>query len=142
MRYLIIVGHTPRNYCAHAPDVLGCVTTGRNFKETVRNMHEALEGHFEVMAEYGETIPEPTAWVIDVQGYVVPMFKTVHGYHAEPPDLYEIEVVADTAERTETLVREAVAARLASHSPDNPAPEPSAEVAYVDVDVPATARRT
>ena len=141
MRYLIVVEHTPRNYCAYVPDVGGCVTTGRTFEETVENMHEALDLHFEGMAEDGENIPEPTAWTIDVRGYVVPIIKTANGYLAAPPDLYDIVAAADTPERVEALVREAIAWRLSPlYGKRKAAPKPEAEVAYVNVDVPAAAR--
>lgn len=59
--YLILVeGGPPSNYGAWSPDVPGCVALGDTIDETVGEMRAALEGHFEVMREHGETIPEPT----------------------------------------------------------------------------------
>lgn len=59
--YLILVeGGPPSNYGAWSPDVPGCVALGDTIDETVREMRAALVSHFEVMREYGETIPEPT----------------------------------------------------------------------------------
>ena len=73
MRYLVVIEKSARNYSAYSPDVPGCVATGRTLDETKANMREALEGHLEVMAEYGEPTPEPTAWGISVHGYSVPI---------------------------------------------------------------------
>jgi predicted RNase H-like HicB family nuclease/predicted RNA binding protein YcfA (HicA-like mRNA interferase family) len=43
------------------PDFPGCVSAGASLDETVALGREALQGHVELMAEAGETIPEPTA---------------------------------------------------------------------------------
>ena len=60
-RYLILVdGGPPSNYSAWSPEVPGCVATGATIEECVARMHEALAGHFEVMREHGEAIPEPS----------------------------------------------------------------------------------
>jgi predicted RNase H-like HicB family nuclease len=60
-RYLILVeGGSPSNYSACSPDVLGCVATGDTVEACVREMRAALASHFELMAEYGEPIPEPS----------------------------------------------------------------------------------
>jgi predicted RNase H-like HicB family nuclease len=47
------------NYSAHAIDVDGCIASGRTVEETVANMKEPLEFHFEGMAKDGDPIPEP-----------------------------------------------------------------------------------
>jgi len=60
-RYLVVVEKAPNNYGAYIPDVDGCVATGESVEETVRLLQEALVMHFELMAEDGETIPEPTS---------------------------------------------------------------------------------
>jgi predicted RNase H-like HicB family nuclease len=60
-RYLILVeGGPPSNYSAWSPEVLGCVATGDTIEECVNEMRAALVSHFELMREYGETIPEPS----------------------------------------------------------------------------------
>ncbi|HEX8075430.1 MAG TPA: type II toxin-antitoxin system HicB family antitoxin [Thermoleophilaceae bacterium] len=46
-------------HSAYLPDVPGCVTTGRTPEETVRNMREALELHFQDLPE--DQVPEPTS---------------------------------------------------------------------------------
>lgn len=49
------------NYSAWCPDILGCIATGATYDECVEQMREALEFHFEAMAEDGTSIPEPSA---------------------------------------------------------------------------------
>jgi predicted RNase H-like HicB family nuclease len=58
-RYLVVLERAEHNYSAYIPDVPGCVTTGQTPEETVRNMREALELHFQELSE-GE-VPEPTS---------------------------------------------------------------------------------
>ena len=57
-RYLVVIEWSGENYSAYSPDVPGCVTVGDTVEETLENMQEALTGHLQVMAEYGEEIPE------------------------------------------------------------------------------------
>ena len=136
MRYLVVIEKSPRNYSAYSPDVPGCVATGRTLGDTTRNMREALEGHLEVMAEHGEPPPEPTAWATTVRGYIVPIEKTADGYRAEPPDLPNVVAAADTPERTEALIRDAIAWHLDARSGRTRLPEPSTEAVYVEIAVP------
>ena len=58
-KYLVVIEKGAQNYSAFAPDVLGCVTTGKTFEETLANMKDALEFHFESLIEDGEDIPAP-----------------------------------------------------------------------------------
>lgn len=62
-RYAIAIYKANGNYSAHVLDADGCIATGRTIDETITNMREALEFHFEGMAEDGEAIPEPAAIV-------------------------------------------------------------------------------
>ena len=57
MRYLVIVEEGPENFSAYVPDLLGCVSAGNTYEELMQNIQEAIEGHIEVMREYGEPIP-------------------------------------------------------------------------------------
>jgi predicted RNase H-like HicB family nuclease len=57
--YLIVIGRTLTGYSARYPDVLGCASVGKTVEEGVANMKQALEFHFEGMAEDGEPIPKP-----------------------------------------------------------------------------------
>ena len=61
MRYLVIIEKGPNNYSAYVPDLPGCVSAGKTFEESLAGIREAIEGHLEVMREYGDPIPEPTS---------------------------------------------------------------------------------
>jgi predicted RNase H-like HicB family nuclease len=61
MKYLVIVEKGPNNYSAYVPDLPGCTSAGSTFDETVEAIHEAIEGHIEVMREYGDPIPQPSS---------------------------------------------------------------------------------
>jgi predicted RNase H-like HicB family nuclease len=68
VRFLIIIEKGKRNYSAYAPDVPGCITTGKNVEEIKRNMREALEFHLESLRRAGDKLPEATtqAGYVDV----------------------------------------------------------------------------
>ena len=59
MRYLVVIEKGEKNYSAYSPDVSGCVATGKTVEETIKNMKDALEFHFDGMIEDGENIPTP-----------------------------------------------------------------------------------
>ncbi len=59
MRYLVVIAKGKKNYSAYSPDVLGCVTTGKDREEVERHMREALEFHLEGMLEDNDPLPVP-----------------------------------------------------------------------------------
>jgi len=59
MEYTIVIESGPRNFSAFVLDFDGCVATGRTVDEVTENMRSAIEAHLELLAEYGEPIPEP-----------------------------------------------------------------------------------
>ena len=65
--YFVIVTNTGRNWAAHAPDVPGCVATGKTEKECLRLFQEALDLHFRGLREDGLAIPQPSAHVHTVR---------------------------------------------------------------------------
>lgn len=60
--YLVIYERTGTGYSAYVPDLPGCVTTGKDLQETRHNMEEAISGHIAVMREFGDPIPQPSAY--------------------------------------------------------------------------------
>ena len=56
-RILVVLEKGENNYSAYAPEVLGCVSTGKTREETLRNMQEALQLHLEGMVEDGDELP-------------------------------------------------------------------------------------
>ena len=59
IRYLVVLERTERDYGAYAPDLPGCVATGRTQEETLQRMLEAIEMHVRGMDEDGLAVPEP-----------------------------------------------------------------------------------
>src|ERR1700761_8001458 len=55
------------NFAGQAPDVPGCVSAGDTLDEMRSMMKEALEGHFQVLADYGDPLPEPSSKMIDIK---------------------------------------------------------------------------
>jgi predicted RNase H-like HicB family nuclease len=59
MKYTVIIEQGPNNYSAYVPDLPGCVSTGESYEDVLQNIHEAIEGHIQVMHEHGDPIPQP-----------------------------------------------------------------------------------
>jgi predicted RNase H-like HicB family nuclease len=59
MKYLIVIEPTNTGFSAYSPDLPGCVSTGQTREECEKNMHEAIEFHFNGLREDGEPIPRP-----------------------------------------------------------------------------------
>ena len=76
LTYVAVFEKTPDNWCAYAPEVLGCVSAADTWEEMREMMDEALTGHIECMLEHGEVPPEPKMSI-----------KEAIAYHNEPiPD--------------------------------------------------------
>ena len=56
-RFLIIIEQGSHNYSAYAPDLPGCIATGKTLDEVQKNMKEAIELHLRGMIEDNEPIP-------------------------------------------------------------------------------------
>ena len=71
MKYTVVIEKTANNYAAYAPDLPGCVATGKTREGLLEEMRQAIEFHLEGLREHGEPIPEPqsTAAVIEVGGH-------------------------------------------------------------------------
>ena len=68
-KYLVVYAKSPgSNFAGYAPDVPGCVSAGGTLDEMRAMMREGLESHFEVMLEHGESIPEPAATSVVLNG--------------------------------------------------------------------------
>lgn len=60
-KYLIVIEKAGKNFSAYAPDVPGCIATGKTVAEVKQNFKEALEFHLQGLAEDGQEAPGPTA---------------------------------------------------------------------------------
>ena len=67
MKYLVIIEKGPNNYSAYVPDLPGCTSAGTTVEDLLVGIKEAIEGHLELMREYGDPIPEPTSESVFVE---------------------------------------------------------------------------
>jgi predicted RNase H-like HicB family nuclease len=58
--YVVILEKGEANWSAYAPDLPGCIATGKTREATLQLMREAIEFHIEGMKLNGEPVPEPT----------------------------------------------------------------------------------
>lgn len=59
-KFLVLFEKSTNGYGAYAPDLPGCVATGRTLEETRSRMAKALEMHLSTMRADGDEIPEPS----------------------------------------------------------------------------------
>ena len=64
-QYLVVYEKGPDNWGGYSPAIPGCGSTGDTLEKMRAMMTEAIEGHFQVMAEDGDLLPEPTDAVVD-----------------------------------------------------------------------------
>ena len=110
--YAVVFERGTSNYSAYCPDVLGCVSVGKDWPEMLAMIREALEFHIEGMLEDGEEVPEPTMSVEDAMRYHCdlgeePGYEEWHDPDEPPPTevtvaMVEVEInipaAADAAE--------------------------------------------
>jgi len=66
-KYLVLFEKSSTGYGAYAPDLPGCVATGRTLQETRDRMTKAVEMHLLAMRADGDEIPEPSHFeLVDV----------------------------------------------------------------------------
>ena len=58
LKYIVVFEQTPNNYAAYAPDVPGCISTGKTWEKMLEMIHECLEFHIEGMMINGDPLPE------------------------------------------------------------------------------------
>ena len=61
MRYVVVIEKAENNYSAYAPDLPGCIATGKTKAAATRNLREAVAFHIEGLHEDGLPVPEPQA---------------------------------------------------------------------------------
>ncbi len=69
LTYAVVFEKTPNNWCAYAPDVLGCVSTGDTWEEMLEMIQEALTFHIESMLEDGDPVPEAVMSIEEAIAY-------------------------------------------------------------------------
>ena len=65
----VILEDATTNWAGYAPDLPGCIATGKTIEETVVRLKEAMRLHLELMREDGDEIPEvfASAFTLDIQ---------------------------------------------------------------------------
>ncbi len=62
MRYTVILERDPTGILvAHVPALRGCVSQGRNKREAIRNIKEAIALYIETLIENGRPVPTEAA---------------------------------------------------------------------------------
>ena len=59
-KFPVLFEKSSTGYGAYAPDLPGCVATGRTLEETRKRMAKAMEMHLSSMRQDGDPIPEPS----------------------------------------------------------------------------------
>jgi len=67
VKYFVVIEKAEGNYSAYVPDLPGCVAVGDTVEETQESIREAIEFHIKGMREDGETIPEPSSIMKEVE---------------------------------------------------------------------------
>jgi predicted RNase H-like HicB family nuclease len=57
--YLVVLEPTRTGFCAYAPDLPGCVTTGKTRQEAETNIREALDLHIQGLLRNRRPVPRP-----------------------------------------------------------------------------------
>ena len=58
-RFLIVIEKAKKGFSAFAPDLPGCIATGRTVEEVEKTMHEAIRLHIKGLLEDNLPVPEP-----------------------------------------------------------------------------------
>ena len=59
-KFPVLFERSTTGYGGYAPDLPGCVATGRTIEETRQRMAKAMELHLAAMRQDGDQIPEPS----------------------------------------------------------------------------------
>ena len=63
MRYAIVIERAGVGFSVYAPDLPGCVATGRTVEEAEANMRDAIAFHLDGLREDGLTVPPAVSHV-------------------------------------------------------------------------------
>jgi len=62
-RFMIVFERTRSGYSVFAPDLPGCIATGKTRKAAERRMREAVEFHIDGLRRAGGPVPRPNRMV-------------------------------------------------------------------------------
>ena len=64
-QYLVLIEGEPGSYSAYVPDLPGCVAAADTTEEIHGLIREAVAFHIEGMRNAGESVPPPSAVMVD-----------------------------------------------------------------------------
>ena len=69
--YAVVYERTPNNYGAYAPELPGCVATGKSWQEIQTMIREAIAFHIEGLIADGDPVPNPQMSLGEAMAYHV-----------------------------------------------------------------------
>lgn len=69
LEYAVVFERTPNNCGAYAPDLPGCIATGKSTEETRATIRQAISLHIDSLVEHGERVPEPQMSVGEARAF-------------------------------------------------------------------------
>ena len=92
LKYAVVIEKAPNNYCAYAPDVLGCISTAKTRDGMIAMIREALEFHIEATLEDGDPLPEPRMSIRDAMKHHIAVYE-----EESPDDEFEDDEETETS---------------------------------------------
>ena len=92
LKYAVVIEKAPNNYCAYAPDVLGCISTAKTRDGMIAMIREALEFHIEATLEDGDPLPEPRMSIRDAMKHHISVYE-----EESPDDEFEDDEETETS---------------------------------------------
>ena len=131
MNFAVVVEREPHHYVGYVPDLMWCTFRGRTSDEALRNAIDGLESHLRALIEDGDPLPEPRAFVDEVEAslpefygsagsatFQVVIEQAPGNYSVFSPDLPGCVSVGDTVEESLTMMKEAIELHLESMAED------------------------
>lgn len=59
LKYAVVFEQTPNNYSAYAPDLPGCISTGKTWSDIHEMIRESIRLYLETMLDDGDPLPKP-----------------------------------------------------------------------------------
>jgi predicted RNase H-like HicB family nuclease len=97
-RFLVVYEHGKRNFSGFAPDIPGCISTGKSLAEMRRMMREALDAHLQWMADDGDPMPVAKTRVVELTDEDLSVNDPEHYFIVES---LELDMPAQWSERRE-----------------------------------------
>ena len=149
MKFLVLYEKAAGNYCAFVPNLpVICLSTGGTVNEIQENIHEAMEGHIELMLEDGEEVIEPSVWYEELEIQLEEDSATLKcsvifensptNNAAYCPGIPGCWATGNTPEEAREEIVQVIKSRLNDVGPENGVimPEPQSWGEFVDVDLP------